>query len=147
MAESALIINAIATCVMVGVIWFVQRVHYPLLALVGTERAVMVAEQHQRRTGQVVAVPMGAEGVTTLVLLFSRPAEVSLILPWIGALLLAVALVCTVFLSVPLHGKMATDPSTDIGARLVKTNWPRTIAWSLRAAVGAAMLLQMSGQL
>ena len=87
--ETVLIVNTAATCVMTGVIWFVQRVHYPLLAIVGTERAIIVAEQHQRRTGQVVALPMAAEGVTTLLLLLNQPNGVSMILPWIGAVLLA----------------------------------------------------------
>jgi len=44
--------------VMTGVIWFVQWVHYPLLATVPVDGAVKVAEQHQRRTGQVLALQM-----------------------------------------------------------------------------------------
>ena len=128
---------------MMGVIWFVQWVHYPLLATVPVDGAVKVAEQHQRRTGQVLALPMAVEGVTTLWLLASRPDAVSLILPWLAAVLLAVALGSTVFVSVPLHAKMATNPTADVGQRLVVTNWLRTIAWSARTVVCAAMLLQV----
>ena len=142
-SEIILLANFVATAVMMGVIWFVQWVHYPLLATVPVDGAVKVAEQHQRRTGQVLALPMAVEGVTTLWLLVSRPDAVSLILPWIGAVLLAVALGSTVFLSVPLHAKMATNPTADVGRRLVVTNWPRTIAWSARAVVCAVMLLQV----
>lgn len=127
---------------MVGVIWFVQWVHYPLLANVPDDRAVEVAQQHQRSTGQVLALPMLIEGVTTLALLVTRPEGVFMILPWIGAVLLAVALGCTVFLSVPLHAKMASNPTAEVGRKLVITNWPRTIAWSLRAVVCVVMLLQ-----
>jgi formate hydrogenlyase subunit 3/multisubunit Na+/H+ antiporter MnhD subunit len=85
---------------------------------------------------------MAAEGVTTLWLLVSRPDAVSLVLPWLGAVLLAVALGSTVFLSVPLHSKMAKNPTAETGRRLVVTNWPRTIAWSARAVVCTVMLLQ-----
>ena len=46
-----LVVNALATCVMVGVIWFVQLVHYPLLATIGIDRASEIAVEHQRRTG------------------------------------------------------------------------------------------------
>ena len=46
----ALYANTIATAVMVGVIWFVQVVHYPLLAQFGSSQSVAVAEQHQQRT-------------------------------------------------------------------------------------------------
>ena len=143
MIEFILLVNFVATAVMTGVIWFVQWVHYPLLATVPVDGAVKVAEQHQRRTGQVLAIPMALEGVTTLWLLASRPDVVSLILPWLGAVLLAVALGSTVFVSVPLHAKMATNPTVDVGRRLVVTNWSRTIAWSARAVVCAVMLLQV----
>lgn len=128
---------------MTGVIWFVQWVHYPLLASVPVDRAIDVATDHQRRTGQVLALPMALEGVTTLWLLASRPDVVSFILPWLGAVLLAVALGSTIFVSVPLHAKMATNPTADVGRRLVVTNWPRTIAWSARVVVCSAMLVQV----
>ena len=143
MIDAVLIANLVASCVMTGVIWFVQHVHYPLLAQVEMGQAVAVAEEHQRRTGHVVALPMAVEGLTTLALLAQQPSGVSWFLPWIGAVLLAVALGCTVFLSVPLHAKMATHPDALVGAKLVATNWPRTFAWSLRAVVCVVMVLQM----
>ena len=138
-----MLVNFVAAAVMTGVIWFVQWVHYPLLATVSVEHAVETAIEHQRRTGQVLAIPMAVEGFTTLGLLISRPAGVQIIWPWFGAVLLAVALGSTVFVSVPLHAKMAINPTADVGRRLVVTNWPRTIAWSARAIVCAAMLLQV----
>jgi hypothetical protein len=140
MNEAILLTNLVASCVMTGVIWFVQHVHYPLLAQVEMGQAVAVAEEHQRRTGHVVALPMAFEGLTTLALLAQ---QVSWFLPWIGAILLAVALGCTVFLSVPLHAKMATNPDAQVGKKLVSTNWPRTFAWSLRAVICVVMVAQM----
>ena len=137
-----LVINALATCVMVGVIWFVQLVHYPLLATIGIDRAPEIAVEHQRRTGWVVGLPMAAEGVTTLWLVFDSPSGVHVVLPYVGGLLLAIALGSTIFLSVPLHEKMAQAPTVDIGHKLVRTNWPRTIAWTLRGVLTAIMLLQ-----
>jgi len=146
-SEVVLLANFVATAVMTGVIWFVQWVHYPLLATVpvddSVEAAVKVADQHQHRTGQVLAMPMAVEGVTTLWLLASRPEAVSLILPWGNAVLLAVALGSTVFVSVPLHAKMATNPTADVARRLVVTNWPRTIAWSGRAILCTVMIWQV----
>ena len=142
-SEIVLLVNFVASAVMTGVIWFVQWVHYPLLATVPVDRAVDTAIEHQRRTGQVLALPMAVEGVTTLWLLVSRPDAVSLVLPWVGAVLLAVALGSTVFLSVPLHTKMASNPTAEVGRRLVATNWPRTIAWTTRLALCGVMLAQL----
>lgn len=143
MINLILLANFVATCLMTGVIWFVQWVHYPLLAKVPVDRAVETAIDHQRRTGQVLAIPMAVEGFTTLGLLIIRPESVHIFWPWFGAVLLAVALGSTVFVSVPLHAKMATNPTADVGRRLVVTNWPRTIAWSLRAVVCSVMILQV----
>ena len=142
MSEIILLANFVAATVMTGVIWFVQWVHYPLLASVPVDRAVETAIQHQRSTGQVLAIPMAVEGFTTLGLLISRPEGVQIIWPWIGAVLLAVALGSTVILSVPLHAKMVANPTAEVGRRLVVTNWPRTIAWSARAVVCTVMLMQ-----
>jgi formate hydrogenlyase subunit 3/multisubunit Na+/H+ antiporter MnhD subunit len=137
-----MVLNFAASCVMVGVIWFVQLVHYPLLATIGVDRAPAIAVEHQRRTAWVVGLPMATEGVTTLVLLLSRPDGVDVWLAWLGAVLLAVALASTVFLSVPLHEQMAQDPRESTGRRLVVTNWPRTFAWTARAVVAGVMLAQ-----
>ena len=141
-SETILLANFVAATVMTGVIWFVQWVHYPLLASVPVDRAVETAIKHQRSTGQVLAIPMAVEGFTTLGLLISRPEGVQIIWPWIGAVLLAVALGSTVILSVPLHAKMVANPTAEVGRRLVVTNWPRTIAWSARAVVCTVMLMQ-----
>ncbi len=137
-----LVLNFAASCVMVGVIWFVQLVHYPLLATIGVDRAPAIAVEHQRRTAWVVGLPMATEGVTTLVLLLSRPDGVDVWLAWLGAVLLAVALASTVFLSVPLHEQMAQEPRESTGRRLVVTNWPRTFAWTARSVVAGVMLAQ-----
>ena len=143
MSEIALLSNTAATLIMVGLIWFVQRVHYPLLAKFNVGQQREVGNEHQRRTGQVVGLPMAIEGVSTLVLLVARPDQVKWWLPWIGAILLAISLGSTLFLSVPLHEKMVNHPSAEIGKKLVATNWPRTISWSLRGVVCIAMCAQV----
>jgi hypothetical protein len=143
MSETALLANTSATLIMVGLIWFVQRVHYPLLAKFEVGQQGEVGNEHQRRTSQVVALPMLIEGVSTLVLLVARPDQVTWWLPWIGAILLAISLGSTVLLSVPLHQKMVDKPSAEIGVKLVATNWPRTMSWTLRGVVCLVMCTQV----
>lgn len=140
MADVVLLLNLVATFTMVGVIWFVQVVHYPLLAVVPVESASTVAVDHQRRTGWVVMLPMTIEGFTTLGLLKWVPEGVAWWVPWLNGVFLAVALGCTVLLSVPRHARMAAKPDPSVGRELVLTNWPRTIAWSARGVVVALML-------
>lgn len=140
--EAALLANLAATLFMVGLIWFVQVVHYPLLGMVGPDRHVEVANRHTRLTGLVVGPAMAVEGVTTLALLVDRPDGVSVGLPWVAAVLLAVALGSTVALQVPLHSHLATTHDPEASRRLVATNWIRTIAWSCRGAIVLTMTAQ-----
>ncbi len=142
MSEIALLANTAGTIFMVGLIWFVQRVHYPLLSYVQVDQQISVGAEHQRRTAQVVGLPMAVEGVSTLILLVDRPDQVEWWLPWMGAILLAISLGSTVFLSVPLHQKMVNQPSAELGKRLVSTNWPRTVSWTLRGVICVVMCAQ-----
>lgn len=146
MADVVLLLNLVSTFTMVGVIWFVQVVHYPLLSVVPVESASTVAVDHQRRTGWVVMLPMTVEGFTTLGLLKWVPDGVAWWVPWLNGVFLAVALGCTVLLSVPRHARMAAQPDATVGRELVLTNWPRTIAWSARAVVLVLMLLSRLSQ-
>lgn len=141
MDDIVLLINLLSTWTMVGVIWFVQVVHYPLLAVVPVESAASVAVEHQRRTGWVVGAPMALEGVTTLALLVLVPEGVVWFVPWLAGIPLAVALGATIFLSVPRHERMAREPDAQVGKELVSTNWVRTIAWTLRGFIVGGMVL------
>lgn len=135
--------NLVSAWMMTGVIWFVQVVHYPLLALVPEEAAREAALEHQPRTARVVGLPMAVEGVTTLWLMFDRPAGVDWWLAWAGGVCVAVALLCTVLLSVPRHARMAERPDASVGRELVLTNWPRTVAWTAHGIVCVAIVLQI----
>jgi len=47
-----------------------------------------------------------------------------------------------VLLSVPRHARMAAGPDPEVGAELVRTNWPRTIAWTMHGVIAMVVLLQ-----
>lgn len=134
--------NLASTWMMVGVIWFVQVVHYPLLSVVPVDAARATALEHQPRTARVVGLPMAVEGVTTLWLMFDRPDGVQWWLAWAGGVTVAVSLLSTVLLSVPRHTRMAEHPDASVGRELVVTNWPRTISWTVHGLVCAAIALR-----
>jgi len=56
-ADAILAAQALTSSAMCGLIWFVQLVHYPLFARVGTDDAANHAAENQRRTSWVV-VPL-----------------------------------------------------------------------------------------
>lgn len=140
MAELALLINAAATFFMVGLIWFVQVVHYPLMARVGREQFISYSESHSRLTGYVVGPPMLAEAATTALLLVARPAAVPLWSAALGAGLLAAIWLSTALLQIPRHTALGTGFDRREHRALVTTNWLRTAAWSARGALVGWML-------
>ena len=87
----------------------------------------------------VVGPLMAVEGVTTLVLLAWPPAEAPSSLPWIGAVTLALALGTTVLVSAPIHGRLGAGRDLRLLARLVRTNWIRTVAWTAHGGVAIAL--------
>ena len=120
---------------MVGLIWFVQIVHYPLFGKVGTEGFRAYAEAHSRLTTRVVGPPMLLEISTAILLLFVRPESVPTSLAWVGAALLAVVWLSTALLQVPRHTTLGSGFDVEAHRFLVVSNWTRTIAWSLRGGI------------
>ena len=122
-------------------IWFVQIVHYPLFAAVGPDHFAAYESAHQKRTSWVVGPLMGVEGMSALVITATLRDEVGLVLPVVGLALLAAIHASTVFLQVPAHMRLAKGYDADAQHRLVRTNWVRTIGWSLRVVVASAMVV------
>lgn len=56
-------LQAGSTWIMVGIIWFVQIVHYPLFSFAGRVEFPMYEHEHRRRTTWVVLPPILLIGV------------------------------------------------------------------------------------
>lgn len=134
-----LLTHLAATLCLVGVIWFVQLVHYPLMGQVGRDEAVGYERQHTRRTGWVVAPLMLAELATAGLLLGARPTGVPLWAAALGVALLAVVWASTWAVQIPCHRRLSVAFDPVVHRRLVRTNWLRTACWSLRGLLALAM--------
>ena len=133
-AATALRLHLAANLYMVGVIWFVQLVHYPLMALIPVEQGTTYATQHQRRTTWVVMPCMLLEVATAIWLgTFFPPYRTG---PFAGAgLLLAIIWLSTFFVQVPQHRRLLASHDQRIVERLVAANWIRTISWTAKAVL------------
>ncbi len=136
-----LVAGAAATWAMVGLIWVIQLVHYPMLVGWTTASPVEAASFHQRRISFVVGPLMAVEGITALALLVDRPEMMSAGAAWVAAALLGVALGSTALIQVPLHSRLIAGTDEEAADRLCSTNWIRTAAWTLRGLVLAAVLV------
>jgi len=134
-------IHAGATCFMAGLIWFVQIVHYPLMAAVHKDSFASYERQHQRLTTLIVGPAMLVEAVcaglitTGLVSVSASPAT-----RWVAAAMLVVIWISTFFVQVPLHGRLQNGFDPLLMRRLIVTNWVRTLLWSTRAVLAMIMM-------
>ena len=133
--EYLLLAHLAATLFMVGLIWFVQIVHYPLFAKVGGETFPGYSEAHSRLTSYVVGPPMLVEAGTALLLVFLRPDGIPLSLALAGLALVVAIWLSTALLQVPRHTALGSGFDGRAWRGLVGTNWLRTAAWSARGVV------------
>ncbi|MGP1346998.1 MAG: hypothetical protein ACTS3F_10085 [Phycisphaerales bacterium] len=140
-----LVVQAVASVFMAGLIWTMQLVHYPLFAMVGdeggAERFARYERAHMRRIGPIVGPMMLLEGVGVVGLLIVRPAALPAWMLWGGFGLLLVNWISTATLQGPMHQRLAKRFDAALVARLVRTNWIRTVAWSGRAALAIGMCI------
>ncbi len=125
----------IATLAMLGIIWYVQIVHYPLFARVPVAVFAAFEAEHQRRTTRIVAPLMLAEGASAVGLWMLASTAWQQAGASVGLVLLAVAWASTFLWQVPLHTQLAQGFDPAIHRRLVQSNWLRTTVWSLRGAL------------
>ena len=127
---------------MVGIIWFVQIVHYPLLAKVGEAQFVQYSQLHQKWTTLVVGPPMLLEALSAVWLIREPPAGASATYLWVGVALLFVNWISTALLQIPLHHRLEQGYNPQAIRHLVLTNWVRTLAWTARGGLALALLLK-----
>lgn len=140
MTDLLLLVHAAATLVMVGVIWFVQVVHYPLFGRVDPSGFPAYSGAHSRLTGYVVGPPMFLEMATAVLLLVFRPVEAPAYAAWTGFILLVLVWLSTALLQVPRHRVLGLGFDSTAWNGLVLTNWARTAGWSLRGLLVLWML-------
>ena len=135
-----LVVHAATTWFMVGLIWTVQLVHYPLFASVGKDSFNDFEARHTRRIGALLTIPAPAEIATGAALVWSRPTSVPLWLVLASGAALAVIWVMTALVHAPLHSRLSREPEPGDVDRLVRSNWWRTGLWTARGAAVATML-------
>ena len=133
-------VHAFATLWMVGLVWFVQVVHYPLFAMVEGPGFVAYEAAHCRRTNWVVGPPMLAEAGAALWLAVSPPSGVPAEVTWLGLGLLGLVWISTALLQVPSHARLSLGFDARAHRVLVATNWVRTAAWTVRGVIALAIL-------
>jgi hypothetical protein len=124
-----------ATLAMVGAIWIVQVVHYPLFDRVGAAGFATYANDHSALITLVVGPLMLIEAGTALLLVLETPPPIPVGVALVGLVLVGVAWASTLFLQVPQHAVLTNGFDAQAYRVLVDSNWLRTIAWTLRGGL------------
>ncbi len=144
-AQTLFLAQVGTTLAMTGLVWFVQVVHYPLFAAVGSDHFVAYERRHARRTSWVVLPLMSVELATALALLVRRPEAVPAQAAWLGAGLLGVIWLSTAALQIPMHARLGRGFHARAHRLLVASNWLRTAAWSARSLLVLWMVARVIG--
>lgn len=135
-----MVVHALATWFLVGLIWLVHHVHYPLFADVGPAEYVEFQAEHVSRIGVVLAGPWLVEGVATLGLLILARRRREVVVVVVGAAAAAGVVLISGLASAPAHSELADGFDAVVHDRLMAWNLVRALLWSLKGAVAAVLL-------
>ena len=137
-----LIINTLATWYLIGLIWLVQVVHYPLFQRVGVDRFVEYQRKHADRITPLVGLPMVAELVSAWFLWTTEQTVIPNTVAGWGLSLVVMIWLSTAVIQVPLHRRLADGFDPELHRWLVLSNWIRTLLWTSRGALLSYWLWQ-----
>ena len=128
--DSVYALHLATTFFMTGLIWVVQLVHYPSFLFVPEKKFAEFVGFHGSRITWIVLPVMLLELGTAVAL---ELASSRLHLWSFNLVALLLIWLCTIGLSIPCHRRLAAGWDEALVKRLIATNWPRTILWTLRS--------------
>jgi hypothetical protein len=138
---SILLINIFCSFFLCGVIWVVQIVHYPFFHRAGRERFISHMSDHKLRISLIVMPFMLAELSSSFYLSFFE--ENYALCHQAGLAVVIMVWLVTFVVSVPIHEQLSQGYRADVVNRLVRTNWIRTLLWTLKSILGLWLLYQI----
>ena len=115
---------------MTGLCWFVQIVHYPLFKDIPKESFPLY--QRKNYNTAIITIPtMIVEMISGLYLIYIFGSKLLIL----NMILFGLIMVSTMILQVPTHLKLKDHPNEKSFNFLIRTNWIRTILWTIRSGV------------
>lgn len=128
-------LNFIINSILVGLIWTIQVVHYPLFLKVGSETFINYVKSHQNRISIIVIPLMTIELLSSIFLYIANP-YIELQTNYLYSLIIVVLIWLLTFLvHIPQHKKLLLAFDERIIKQLVNTNWIRTILWTIKIPI------------
>lgn len=123
------LVHLIVCSMMVILIWVIQILHYPSFYFIEPSQFFKFHSFHSNRITWLVAPIMGIELVSATALIYLLPSSILFQINLVGV---SVLWIFTFFVSVPIHNKLKFGKEEYQIKSLIRTNWFRTMLWSLR---------------
>ena len=127
--------------VMLGVIWVIQIVHYPSFRFAKLGPFRDFTSFHVKAISSIVIPLMTIELLSGSFLAYKNPRPLILL----NFTLILLTWLSTFILSVPLHNKLSQDFDLKNIEKLVLTNWPRTLMWTIRSVILISLFYEFEG--
>jgi hypothetical protein len=121
-------LNLLVTMGLVVLIWIVQIIHYPSFLYYSKEDFSEGMISHQRSISFITLPLMMTELFLTCFIFYKTPNIYSSL----GMSLVILIWLSTFYIQVPLHKKLLTGKDLTLIEKLIRTNWIRTIMWTLK---------------
>lgn len=137
--DVVVVVQAVVTALMIGMIWTVHLLHYQLFPLVGAAAWDRYESAHVDRIGNILFGPWLVEGLCVLVLLMARPRNLR-VLAFVSAFLMLFILIDTAAFSAPAHGVLLDSWDRTTYDELMVVNLIRAWLWTAKGVVAVWML-------
>jgi hypothetical protein len=136
--EQLALIHLLATGFMVGLIWTIHAVHYPLFAFV-PEPYEPFQSEHMRRISTLLVIPWGVEVVTAFWLVLAGDPGQQRAWALVGGALVVAIVGVTGLLAAPAHGRLLERFDAAQHRHLMRVDLVRTLLWTARGAVAVIL--------
>ena len=136
------LIQLVTTLVLVGVIWFVQVIHYPLYRKI-KEGFVQYERSHLRRMACFAGPLMFIEAGTAIMLIPMVSAGMLTSLAIVNLVLLVLIWLSTILFSIGQHQQLSVHFSSKTLRALIGCNSIRLVLWTVKGGVLISMVWRL----
>lgn len=136
--ETIFLLNTVSSFFMMGLIWYVQLVHYPTFKFIDEEIFQSFHAHHSLKTGIIVMPIMSIE--------LASSGALTWFYGWtslhaIGFYVVIFIWLSTFILSVPKHNALSHGKVDSLITDLIATNWVRTALWTAKSGISFYLLI------
>lgn len=133
--KALILVHTATTLMLVGLIWTIQLVHYPLFNKVGNQTYIAYQVSHMNRITLLVLPLMLIELITAFMIVFTPIEGIPRLVSWVGLVLVLLIWGLTGLVNAPQHMELAQGFDTNAHQALMTTNWIRTVLWTVRGCI------------